>query len=291
MNTFVQTSIPLVLCSIVFSACTERRTSDTYVARVNDSYLTTEELREHIDTTSISSRQIDAYVNRWVSRELLFQEAQRQGLDRSPDIRSKIDEIEKDLVVTLLLDREIYDEELVSFSNEEALEYFDNHKEQFVLQKDVAKVNYVLFSDRESAKAFRARILRGTPWYDAVHDVENDPTAAAAIFGREDSAYITKEEFLPAPVWRAVSNTRVGRIPSPVKTEQGYFVLQLLSFWKSGKPAEFRYCLPEIRERLIVEKRRKQLENLLRELRQQYAVEVNLGEPSEPDTVYGPTEQ
>lgn len=291
MNAIVRRWIWATVFPIVFFACTEQRTSGTYVARVNDSYLTLEEVRGDTDTSSISSRQVDAFVNRWVSRELLFQEARRRGLDRSPNIKTKIDEIEKELSVTLLLDEEIYKKELEGFSNEELLEYFENHREQFFLQIDVAKVNYVLFRDQDPAKKFRTRILRGTSWYDAVDDVEKDPDAPGTIIEGADSVYITKEELFPPAVWRVVSNSRTGRISSPVKTDQGYFVLQLLSFQKHGKPAEFRYSLPVIRERLVVEKRRKQLDNLLNELRQRYTVEVNLDDISEQDTLYGPTEQ
>ncbi|MFQ5797361.1 MAG: peptidyl-prolyl cis-trans isomerase, partial [Bacteroidota bacterium] len=267
------------------------RTSDSHVARVNDSYLTMEELREHTDTTSIASPQAQAYVSRWVSRELLFQEARRRGLDKSPEIESKINEIEKQLIVTLLLDTEIYNQQVVDFSNEELLGYFENHTEEFFLQTDVAKANYALFHRRESANAFRTRVRRGTPWFDAVNDVKKDTVASAAIIELGDSLYITEQKLFPPAVWRVLIRTSAGQISFPVKTDQGYFVFQLLGFQKRGTHAEFRYSLPEIRERLIVEKRRKLLDSLLTELRQRYTVEVNLGQISEQDTLHGSNKQ
>ncbi len=291
MNAFVQRCSSWGILPILLLGCAERRTSDSHVARVNESYLTMEELPEHTDTTSIASPQAHAYVSRWVSRELLFQEARRRGLDKSPEIKTRIDEIEKQLIVTLLLDREIYNEQLVNFSNEELLGYFENHTEEFFLRTDVAKTNYVLFHGRESASAFRKRVRRGTSWYDAVSDVEKDTVASAAIIQRGDSLYITEQELFPPAVWRVLIKTSAGQISFPVKTDQGYFVFQLLGFQKRGTRAEFRYSLPEIRERLIVEKRRKLLDSLLSELRQRYTVEVNLGETSEQDTLHGPNKQ
>lgn len=291
MSAFVRQWAFWGILPIVFIGCTERRASGPYVARVNDSYLTMEHLREQTDTTSLSSPQVHAYVSRWVSRELLFQEAHRLGLDRSLEIKAKVDEIEKQLIVTLLLNREIYDEELVGFSTQELLDYYDKHAEEFLLQTDVAKVNYVLFRDRESASAFRVRVLRGTLWYDAVSEVEKDAKSSAAILEKADTLYIAEKELFPPPVWRVVMNMTAEQISFPVKTDQGYFVLQLANFQKRGSPGEFRYSLPEIRERLIVEKRRTLLDNFLNDLRERYTVEVNLEETSEQDTLHGPTRQ
>ncbi len=105
---------------------------------------------------------------------------------------------------------------------------------------------------------------------------------------RADSVYVSEQEMFPASVWGTLIKTRVGRISSVLKTGQGYFVFQLLAFRKRGAPSELRYTLPEIRERIVVEKRRKLLDSLLNELRQRYAVEVNLDQTSE-DTLYVPT--
>ncbi|MEE9289043.1 MAG: peptidyl-prolyl cis-trans isomerase [Bacteroidota bacterium] len=288
MNAFSRRLMLWEILPILLFGCTQQRTRDSYVARVNNSYLTIEEFYKHTDTTSTSSPQAQGYVSRWISQELLFQEARRRGLDRSADIKTKIDEIEKQLIVSLLLDKEIYDEELVSFSNEELHEYYDNHTEEFLLQHDVAKINYALFQDRESAMAFRGQVLRGTSWYETADNAEMGSEEVSAILERADSAYVSEQEMFPARVWGTLIKTRIGRISSPLKTQQGYFVFQLLAFRKRGAPSELRYTLPEIRERLVVEKRRKLLDNLLNELRQRYAVEVNLDQTSE-DTLYVPT--
>ncbi|MEE9186893.1 MAG: peptidyl-prolyl cis-trans isomerase [Bacteroidota bacterium] len=288
MNAFSRRWMLWQILSILLFGCTQQRTRDSYVARVNDSYLTIEEFHKHTDTTSTSSPQAQGYVSRWISQELLFQEARRRGLDRSTDIKTKIDEIEKRLIVSLLLDKEIYDEELVSFSDQELHEYYDNHTEEFLLQHDVAKINYALFEDRKSAMAFRRQVRRGTSWYETADNAEMGSEEVSAILERADSAYVSEQEMFPASVWGTLIKTRIGRISSPLKTQQGYFVFQLLAFRKRGAPSELRYTLPEIRERLVVEKRRKLLDSLLNELRQRYAVEVNLDQTSE-DTLYVPT--
>ena len=288
MNAFIRRWMLWEILPILLFGCTQQRTRDSYVARVNDSYLTIEEFHKHTDTTSTSSPQAQGYVSRWISQELLFQEARRRGLDRSADIKTKIDEIEKQLIVSLLLDKEIYDEELVSFSTEELHEYYDNHTEEFLLQHDVAKIHYLLFQDRKSAKAFRLKLWHRTPWYKAADNAEMGSEELSASLERADSVYVSEHEVVPASVWRTVVKTRVGRISSVLKTEQGYFVFQLLAFRKRGAPSELPYTLPEIRERLVVEKRRKLLDSLLNELRQRNAVEVNLDQTSQ-DTLYVPT--
>ena len=272
--------------SVLLIGCTEHRPSGTYVARVNDSFLTTDDLHAHTDTSSVSISQVEAYVNRWVSRELLFQEARRRGLDRSPEVKEKIGEIEKQLIVSQLLDREIYGDDLLELPNDELLQYFNEHTQEFILENDVATLNYMLFEERELANTFRSRVVRNTPWYDAVAAVESDTAVASGIISRGDSLYITEQDLLAPAVWRTATKMGAGQVSYPLKTDQGYFVLQLTGFQKRGTPAEFRYSLPEIRERLIVEKRRRRLESLLTELRQHFIVEVNLEEPSEEDTLH-----
>ena len=65
----------LFIVAILFFGCGEEKKEEDYVARVNDSYLSSKDLNELIDTTSSSTFYKSEVIRNWINRELMFQEA------------------------------------------------------------------------------------------------------------------------------------------------------------------------------------------------------------------------
>jgi hypothetical protein len=264
--------------------CQSKNRSATSVARIDNTSLTLEEIMAHLDTTrSISDAQVHAFVQRWVTDELFYREALRRGLDQQSGIAQQMSDIRRQLVINALLDQEIYSVKSSECTPEEIRAYYEEHKKEFLLTNDVVLISSVLFIDRESANTFRATVLRGTPWSQALRAQETSPQQKAGVIASSDSMYFTQQTLFPAALWRTATGIGINTPSFHVQTEEGYYVLIVWKYGRAGQPADVKYAEKEIRGRLTIERRQRLYTALLENLRAKHAVEV-LVTPGTRDT-------
>ena len=269
---------------ILESACQSRNKASTAVARIDNTSLTLEEILAHLDSTrSVSEAQVHAFVQRWITDELFYQEALRRGLDQQPGIDRQLNDIRRQLIINALLDKEVYSARSSECTPEEIRVYYEEHKKEFLLTNDVVLISTVLFIDRESANIFRTTVLRGTPWGQAVQALMNNPQQKTAMAAHSDSTYFSQQTLFPAALWRTATGIGINTPSFHVQTEEGYYVLIVWKYGRAGQQADARYAEKEIRGRLTIERRQRLYASLLENLRAKHAVEV-LVTPGTRDT-------
>jgi peptidyl-prolyl cis-trans isomerase C len=264
--------------AIVISSCARKTATGPFVARVNDQYLSTEKVKSAFDTSVVAAQpQVRDYVTHWVNSALLYEEAKAQGLDRSPEVNETMEELRRQLAVNRLLETEVYRDESLQVTDVELSDYYEQHKSDYVLVEDMAKIRYVLFTQREAAGRFRTELLKGKPWMDVLQTLKEDSSFASAVITRADSQYMKKSTAASAELWRAITQLNVGDPPTIVKDEVGYFVLALLGLQRVGETAPLPAVAEATRDRVLIQKRQQSLSQLLERLRGKYSVQVNLG--------------
>jgi hypothetical protein len=88
-----------------------------------------------------------------------------------------------------------------------------------------------------------------------------------------------------AEFWEAVKQLHAGDFSQVTKGEVGYFVVNLLEMQQAGEIADFPSVAAEVRDRVLIEKRRNVLGELLERLKKKYAVQVNLPALESVDTM------
>jgi len=91
-----------VLIAIIFLGCNKEPEKKKYVARVNDTYLTEEELNE-LDSLFEDSSSRSEIIKRWVSKELLYQEAISKGITDDEEFNRIINNSRRELASSMLL--------------------------------------------------------------------------------------------------------------------------------------------------------------------------------------------
>jgi len=263
-----------LLCLAVIG-CQKPQQPRTPVARIDNLTLTLEEIESRFDSTrGISQAQVHEFIQRWLSNELLYQEASRRGLDRTEDLETRLTDIRRQLAINALLEEEVYSLKVRRDPDEKILSYFEEHKEEFLLTQDVALLSFVLFDERESANSFRTKILRGTSWGAAYEQLMSDPQQAMHVVTLVDSAYYTERSLLPAELWRiAIATPR--REPSfPIRTSDGHYVLIAWKLSRKGERADLPYVMDEIRSRIAIAERQEAMDRLLENLRSRHVVQI-----------------
>jgi peptidyl-prolyl cis-trans isomerase C len=266
----------LLPCIVLLAGCSREGPSPAYVARVGSVELREDDLAGPADSLARARGKSMAYVNEWVVSELLYQEAQRRGMADSDELRKQLEATRKRLAVEALLEKEVYGAGEVS--DEEVSASFKKNVASFTLREDVARVSYALFSDRDPANQFRAVILRGSSWEDAIAGSQRELRAVAR------GQYFTQATLFPDELWKLARTLPKEEVSYVVKTSAGYYVLTVHSLRHVGETPEFEYVRNEVRDRLLIERRRARYEQLVSDLRTRHKVEVNL---SVADTTSG----
>ncbi|GJQ20874.1 MAG: hypothetical protein HBSIN02_12290 [Bacteroidia bacterium] len=255
--------------------CQKPQQPRTPIARIDNQTLTLEEVVARFDSSrGVSQAQVHDYIQRWLTQELLYQEAVRRGLDKTDELESRMTEIRRQLAINALLDQEVYTHASQQNPEEQIHQYYNENQEEFRLSQDLALISFILFAEQGPAVAFRSRVVRGTPWADAAREMMADPATATKIIAMADSSYHTERSLLPGELWKAVLMTQRREPSFPVRTSEGYYVLITWKLARRGEVADLAYVREEIRSRLTIAGRRQMMDRLLENLRARHVVQI-----------------
>ncbi len=258
---------------LLFASCADQPQDGNTVARVNGTVLTMEMIRDGVDTSrSLTQSDIQQYANRWVIGELLYQEAQLRGYESSEQIQKKVAEAKKQLSIAEMLEKEVYALAAGSIREDEIAAYYQSHTAEFTLKEDIIRLSVSVFRELEPANRFRAEVLGGKGWLSAVSQFRNDPLQEMMSFS--DSVFYTQSALYPPELWKVATVLGMHETSFPVKTSAGYFVLRSMGKYQSSAIAPLHYVLPEIRDRLAMERRQQRYQQFLNELRTKHTVQV-----------------
>ena len=276
MRLFAGIPFAAVLIAFSLSSCERTDQKSDYLARVNDAYLTADQIIADGDSSVLASpAALRDYVSRWVNNELLYMEARRQGIENSEAVQRQLLQARKRLSVAELLESQVYGD-TARIKEDSIKAYFALHADEFVTREGVLKLRLVTFSSRETANAFRAKIMSGTSWESAIGELRTETDSSGPMLAHADGRYYTQHTLYPPEIWRVASDLAPTEVSFPVKTQGGFFVIQSLAVLRPGARAELDMVRDEIRQRLIMERRRLRYADLLARLHSKYEIEVTL---------------
>lgn len=266
------------------AGCAREHKPAAYVARVGRAELTAEDISRRLGADSTAARRAEQYVNEWIIGELLFQEAERRGLTTTEELDRQMQATRKRLAIAALLEAEVYRSmDTLRIPDNEVAAYVRQAPEDFALREDVAHVSIALFAGRNAANSFRSLLVGGLAWEDAVHRASGDTAVASHPLRTAPDRYVTRSSLYPAELWKLTSTLRTGEVSFPVRSQDGYYILQLHSLKRTGDTPDLAYIRDAARNRMLMEERQRRYERLLAGLRARARVDVRLGTTDSAD--------
>lgn len=259
---------------LLFAGCAREQDGARPLARVGEAVLTRADLAEVQDSLGGHPINEDEYVRRWVTSEMLYQEALRRGIGNTETFRQRIEDIRKRLVVDALLEEVLFVDDSSIVSEDDIVALYTSSSAEFLLKEDVASVGYARFSDREAANAFRLRLLQGSSWVDAVTATERDSTSRTKLTRVVTRQYVTRTTLYPEELWKLARALTKDDVSFVLRVDSGYYVLVSHGLKQQGEMPELEFVRNEIRDRILIEQRRLRYQALLAELRERFSVEV-----------------
>jgi peptidyl-prolyl cis-trans isomerase C len=266
------------------AGCTQTPSPGKPVARVGSSELTSADLARLGDSLGLPAGRDRSLIDAWVENEVLYQEAQRRGLTESDEVLARVEEAKKTFAIDALLSRELADKPGDQVTDDAVAAYLAANAPLFILREDVVKASYALFADREPANAFRTALVSGKQWDDALTAIRTDSSAAASLRSAAREQYFTQGTLYPDELWKLARTLGKDEVSFAVRTPAGYAVIVARGMKRAGESPDLAYVGADIRERILIERRRARYEQLLNSLRNKQRVEVT---PAAADSVSG----
>jgi len=271
--------IVFVLCAFLcapgaFAQQTKTPPDDQVLAKVGSKTITEgdlkqmanavpEKFRYYYQTPEGRRQTLDYIVNIYA----LAAEAEKEGLDKSPDAEKLLDFTRNDLLARLLLDKSTKDTPVPTEAD--AKKYFEQNKTEFSTPESV-KLHHILLENEKDAKQVLARLKKGEKFADVASQVSICPSKTNG----GDLGWMPKGSLVPE-IEEVAFKMKKDQIEGPVKSKFGYHILYL----EDKKPAEeasFDQVKDYIIEQLKYQKQQEQYEKLADSLRKKMNVQILL---------------
>lgn len=253
-KTAVLTILSATLCAAALTGCKGKTETGTatapvkkqgeVIAEVNGDTITTgdfqkelENLPPYLKPMADTAEGKKELLDTMVVRELILQQARKDGLDKSPEVAAKLEELKKRVVVEAFLKKKV--EENASVSDEEMKKFYEENKEKF---KSGAQVHasHILMKSEEEARKVLKELKDGGNFEELARKHSIDSAAAKG----GDLGWFSKGSMVPE-FEKVVFGLKEGETSGIVKTQFGYHVIKL-----TGKrPAGIR-TFDEVKEQI-----------------------------------------
>ena len=219
--------ITLVSAAALFSGCGKETPQRDFVAKVNNSYLSNEDLQTIIDSIPRSNQFRSEIIRNWVNRECLYQQALKEGILKSNEYQKIIDDSKKELAAAMML-KKFYEENEITVDDKSLEAYFASHNDLFRLNNEAYLLNRIIFTNEDEAIQFRTTVVESN-WNKASNVFKNE------ISDLSINKLIDGPEIHPAELLRIIEGLDRKEISIVVNIgENNYTVVQLIEKYPKG---------------------------------------------------------
>jgi peptidyl-prolyl cis-trans isomerase C len=245
----------------------------SYVAKIDGSTITKEDVQTEMSSLPEMAKQFfqgpdgtSRFVDELVKKEMLYLEAKKRGLDKSKDFERRVEEFRKITLINELLQKEI--EASSKVSEKDAEDYYNSHKDDFMMHSQVKLSQIVVQNEDDAKKAFE-RVKNGEDFAKVASEVSTDKKTAKS--GGNMGSF--KKGELAPEIEEVVFKLRKGEVGTPVKLKDGIHIFKVTDV--KGTVVEFDKVKGMIMQRLTAEKQKNSFDKFLDSLKKNYKVEIN----------------
>ncbi len=262
---------PAAVFLICLFSCKGENSGNEIMAQVGGVSLNRKEMLARMEWEGMRPEQESEFIDRWVNRELLFQEAKRLGLDESEaeDLRMELEMVEKEYLIQRLLDR-IYAES-IQITDEEIESYYERNIDLFTVNEDQVKAMHILTETKEEADLAYKEIMAGTSF----DQVARERSIGVLRERGGDMGFIRREDVINQ-IERVAFRTGEGEVSSVFESDYGFHIIKVVKRLNPGDAKDLTDVRNEILQQLQVRKERTEYYELLSKLQNDTEVKINI---------------
>ncbi len=199
------------------------------------------------------------FLDELITRELLMQEARKQGIDQNDVVRDRTQRYREQLILDELLRSLVKTK--IDLSDEELEAFYAKHAHELLTALKV-QVSQMLLPSLSAAKDVEAQINRGGDFakFAQRYSLDNKTKSKGGDLGPYHKNLVLPE------VDAVLQTLKPGTVSAPIKTEAGYYLVMVTALDKEMIQADLA-IRERLRQELLNEKRRKRFDDALVDIR------------------------
>ncbi len=243
-------AMAILMLIILIPRCGRDVPESDIVAQVGNSVLGISEMKQRMALEGLSTDRESEFVDRWINKELLFQEAKRQKFDaNSPELEWELDLVRKEHAIQKLLDRTYL--EKIQVTEDEIQSYYDKNRETFVVADGEEEVRalHILIKTRSEADLAQQEIAAGKSFEEVARERSTDMFKDTG----GDMGFFRPDDVIPE-ISRNAFRLPEGRVSQVFSSRYGYHILKVLKKYSAGNIKDLTDMRNEILQRLRIRK-------------------------------------
>jgi len=172
-----------------------------------------------------------------IIRELILQEAAKSGVENSPAVKEKLEDLKKRLVVEAYLKQKV--EEQAKVGDDELKKFYESNKDKFKTG-DQVKASHILVKEEKQAKDILSQLKGGASFEELAKKNSTDGSAAKG----GDLGWFGKGSMIPE-FEKVAFAMKEGETSGVVKTKFGFHIIKL-----TGKRAAGSRSFEEVKDQI-----------------------------------------
>jgi len=279
-NTLILAAV--VAAAALLAGCNKSKSAPAMtgpvLATVNGDKLTGQELDSlSPEGFTITRDNLPKILDKWVSNTLMYQEAERRGISKEPQVQAHLKRLERDYLVNELLDRMTTS---VKIGQDQLMQYFNQHKEEFSYE---VKITRIVMADSMMAAQTAAELVAGADFQKLAKERSQDVLLEAG----QESRYFARNVGDPRMggdpgVVEAIFALSPGQVSGVVSSQEGYQIIKLVDKKKVKADVTFAEAKPDIEAILSYRRSQALVDSALTSLRAKAKIELK------PDAYFEP---
>lgn len=226
VRVFAPMALALTLCACKPATTEQAKKEGKTLAEVNGNVITTQDFQTEIDRLPPylkpmvqSSEGKKELLDSMVVREIILEQARKDGIDKDKEVADRMEDLRKRLIVETYLKRKV--EKEAQISDAEMKKFYDENKEKFKTG-DQVKASHILVKTEKEAADVLAKLKAGAKFDELAKKFSTDSSAAKG----GELGWFSKGAMVPE-FEKVAFGLKEGETSGIVKTQFGYHIIMV----------------------------------------------------------------
>ncbi len=255
-------------------ATTEQgKSAGTVLADVNGTAITTQDFKNEVDRLPPYLKPMvqspegkKELLDSMVVREIILEQAKKDGVDKSKEVADRLEDLSKRLIVETYLKKKV--EQEAQISDAELKKFYDENKDKFKTGEQL-RASHILVKSEKEAQDILAQLKSGANFADLAKKYSTDSTASKG----GDLGWFSKGAMVPE-FDKAAFGLKEGELSGIVKTKFGYHIIMVTGIRPAGI-RDFDEVKEQIKTTLLPSKQQEIFQKMKEDLKKNAKVTIN----------------
>jgi len=254
----------------VYATIGDKKITDTDINQVLRVVPNGEMIQQYGGIDNLDPQKKKQIIDIAVDNYLLSKKAYSDGIDKTKEYQEQLENIKTSLA-TQLLTKKIIDS--VQASDQDAKEYYEKNKDQFIEKTDRAKARHILVNSEDEAKKIIDELKKSKDVEKTFIDLAKKSSIGPSKTSGGELGWFDEKRMVPEFSKAAFALKKGEFTKTPVKTQFGYHVIYLQDRVNKGDKIPFDEVKDQIKEVVKSQKIKEKIDSLVKSLREENKVQ------------------